>query len=131
MHGLHFKARSPHCWKAEHFLIWKNLDYGIFTWPDKSVVVSDTVLVDNKVSLALHVFGPGVLQHKFADNTITVRNSLLIGQSDSWDCVQDKIIPEHAAQYPVRRSPRPVGGGKNIIYAFLLKIIFILLLLKE
>jgi len=78
-------------------------------------VISDSVFVDNKVSLALHVFGPPAVSHRTKDNMITVQNSLLIGQSTNFDCVTDKKIPYHASKYMWRRSPRPPGGKLQII----------------
>ena len=113
---MHYKGSSSHCWKAENFLIWKNWDYGIFAWPDKKVLISNSILADNKISLALHVFGPNVLSHAFRDNSIIVKDSLLIGQSMSFNCIIDSIIPDHASNFPQRINsrPSPPKGGRYL-----------------
>ena len=85
------------------------MDYGIYAWPDKSIVVSNLILVDNKISLGLHVFGPNPLSHQARNNTITVQNSLLIGKSTNFDCVKDNVLPYQATVYS-HRSPRATGG---------------------
>ena len=111
LHGIHFhKGSNDYCWHAEHFLIWKNLDYGIFVWHrEKDIVVSDCVLADNGVGLALNVYGPASVNHQMKDNVIVVRNSILIGQSDNFNCSLDQVIPYHANIYNGRRLRKGQG----------------------
>ena len=108
--GVHQKGTSKYCWKAEKFLIWKNYDYGIYAWPDKSVIITDSVFVDNKISLSLQVFGPNPLSHTSRDNKITVKDSLFVGMSDIFDCTQDTTEPWHVQKTPNTPGSRPPGG---------------------
>ena len=108
--GVHHKGTSKYCWKAERFLIWKNYDYGIYSWPDKSIVVTDSVFVDNKISLSLQVFGPNPVAHQSKDNKITVKDSLFVGMSDTFDCTQDTTEPWHVQKSPNSHGSRPPGG---------------------
>ena len=109
LHGIFYRLNVKHCWKVENFVIWKNLDYGIYAWPDKSIVIENTVLVDNKVSIYAGVVGPHPLTHRTRDDIVTVKNSLMIGKSSNFDCLNDNIVPWHAAQTG-KRSTRPPGG---------------------
>ena len=110
--GVHHKGTSQYCWKAEKFLIWKNYDYGIYSWPDRSIVVTDSVFVDNKISLSLQVFGPNPVAHQSKDNKITVKDSLFVGMSDTFDCTQDTTEPWHVQKSPNSHGSRPPGGKR-------------------
>ena len=72
--------------------------------------MSDCFLADNGVGLALNVYGPTAVSHQFKDNVIVVQNSVLIGQSDNFNCSVDHVtVPYHAAQYPDRRLRKGKG----------------------
>uniref|UniRef100_A0A7M5X729 Cadherin domain-containing protein n=2 Tax=Clytia hemisphaerica TaxID=252671 RepID=A0A7M5X729_9CNID len=111
LHGIHLKKPSSHCYKSENFLIWKNLDFGIYLWTTQSIEIKNVILVDNKISIFGGVWGPNPLSHQFKDNTFTIKESLFVGQSDNFDCVLDSVIPYHSTFYPGRRSPRAPGGA--------------------
>ena len=75
-------------------------------------------MVDNKIGAFLSVYGPQALTHQTHENTVTVQNSLIIGQSSNFDCIRDNVIPHHSTYYPSRRSPRPSGGKQSLIAFF-------------
>ena len=85
----------------------------MYVYTDKSILLRDMILADNKVSLFLNVFGPNPLSHKSRDNKVQVENSLLIGRSSNLRC--DEPIPWHAAQYMQWRSSSPRGGMLSVL----------------
>ena len=54
--------------------------------------------------------GPAAVSHQTRDNTITVSNSLLVGQTTNFDCVNDQNMPFSAGKYMNRRLKRPLNG---------------------
>lgn len=96
-------------------MIWKNLDYGFYVWINKNIVVTNTIMADNKVSFFLNGFGPGPLSHRSRKSVITIRDSLVIGRSSNFDCTNDDFVPWHLAQVG-KRSSRAPGGKKNILH---------------
>ena len=112
LHGVHWNLGSTTCYKAEHFLIWKNYDYGIYVWTNKNILVTDSVFADNKVNFYVNSFGPNPLSHQSRDNVITVQNSLLIGRSGNFHCERDNVMPWHATKTQ-GRSQRPPGGKSD------------------
>ena len=47
------------------------------------------VLIDNKVSLFTFIYKPDALSHEAGGKSSTVKNNILIGQSPTFDCVND------------------------------------------
>ena len=115
LHGIHMKDKTSDCIKYEHYLLWKNLDFGIYAWPSKSVMVRNMIFADNKIALYTNVGTPNSIRHEYADQTVSVENSLVVGQSSNFECADNDIIPHHSTFYPTRRSPRP-RGGKFIVF---------------
>nr|XP_047143668.1 fibrocystin-L-like isoform X2 [Hydra vulgaris] len=114
LHGVHFLDSTTYCWKIEDFLIWKNLDYGVYAWPNQPIVVKNCIVADNKIGLSLNVFNP--IAHLSSNNFAKVQDTLLIGRTSNFGCNEDDVIPYHSKFYPSRRSPRPLGGGNLGIY---------------
>lgn len=50
LHGVHIGYNDGYhaCAKVANFLSWKNWDYGIFAYPRSSVMVENSIMVDNK-----------------------------------------------------------------------------------
>ncbi|XP_065660201.1 fibrocystin-L isoform X2 [Hydra vulgaris] len=116
LHGIHFRDTTTFCWKVEDFLIWKNLDYGIYTWPNWPIVVKNCIIADNKIGLSLNVFNPDPVAHLSSNNFAKVQDTLLVGRTTNFGCNEDDVIPYHSTFYPSRRSPRLPGGGNLGIY---------------
>ena len=106
VHGIHIppKARMPACVRISNFYLWKNYDYGIFTFGPASLKVTNNIFADNGVSLFLFVGLPPATSHKRVDKFIIVQDSLLVGVSPSFDCNYDFIRPLPATLVGSRAS---------------------------
>lgn len=119
-HGIHlgYFEGLPECSKIANFLIWDNLDYGIFTHPMSSIVLSNIMLIDNQQSLLPHIWRPHALTHEAADKYLILKDSLIVGTSPGYDCSDNSITPYARIPYPsfttnVKRAP---GGIPFIVF---------------
>lgn len=115
-HGLHipYSGGVAGCSRLNDFLVWENLDYGIFAWPVCSIIISKLRAVDNRVNVFPNVHGPHILTHKTENKFFILRDSLLVGTSPGYDC-SDDFMPEARKPYIGQTGPRLAPGGKLII----------------
>ncbi|XP_022097673.1 fibrocystin-L-like isoform X1 [Acanthaster planci] len=112
LHGIHiFLSPILPCTKVANFLIYKSWDFGIYHQSTARVLVTDVKLVDNKIAILPIVFSPAALSHKTSDKFVRVKDSLIVGVSDSFECSSDSVQPENAGQSSKQRGPRAPGGG--------------------
>ena len=111
-HGIHMGYEDGHgdCSLISGFLTWKNLDYGIWFWPQSRVIVSDVIVVDNYVGIMPEIWGPAALSHATANKFVEVKKSLIVGTSPSFDCALDRIPPVSSLPYGDARSIKAPGG---------------------
>ena len=121
-HGIHlayFEGISQ-CSKIANFLIWGNLDYGIFTHPMSSIVLSNIMLIDNPTSLLPHIWRPHALTHETADKSLTLTDSLIVGTSPGYDCSDSSIIPYARRPYPeIGDKVKMAPGGNKLTFVLL------------
>lgn len=55
------------------------------------VEIRQNTLVDNGVSIFPMIFGPSAVAHQFRNHYVKVEDSLVVGQSNSFDCTTDVI----------------------------------------
>ena len=91
-------------------------------WPDKSVVIRDSIVADNKISLFANIGGPNVINHEFADNKIVYEDMLLVGQSSNYDCTIDETSPFSSSFKTFIRSPR-AAKGRLTLYNYVILVI--------
>ncbi|XP_053372850.1 fibrocystin-L-like [Mercenaria mercenaria] len=83
-------VHSDNCIKINGFTGWKNADIGIFYIGHAGVIFEHNILIENQIGAFIksYSFKP-VYEHVFA----TIRNSTFIGQTSSFDCLNDRIVP--------------------------------------
>lgn len=119
-HGihLHYEEGLPECSMLSGYTIWRNYDYGIFTFAESSVIVDNLVAVDNTVGVFPNVWGPPSKSHRTANKFFILRNSLIVGTSPNYDCADDSIVPNARVPYP---GPGPIKApGGNYVKNFYL-----------
>lgn len=117
-HGihLHYVEGLPGCSLLYGYKIWRNYDYGIFTFSQSSVIVDNVIAVDNTVSMFPNTWGPPSLSHKTADKYFILRNSLIVGRSPNYDCADDSIIPYARQPYGGIGAKKAPGGNYVTLY---------------
>ena len=110
--GIHigYEDGHPHCSLISGFLTWKNLDYGIWFWPKSRVIISNVIAADNTVGIMPEIAEPSAIKHETANKFVHLYNSLIVGSSPSYDCVEDVKPPINSIPFPDSRSMKAPGG---------------------
>uniref|UniRef100_A0AAX7VHS5 Polycystic kidney and hepatic disease 1 (autosomal recessive)-like 1 n=1 Tax=Astatotilapia calliptera TaxID=8154 RepID=A0AAX7VHS5_ASTCA len=104
----------PGCAHIQGFFVWRSFDYGIYFQTIMNVMVSNVTLVDNGMGIMPMIYGPPSLSHEFANKTVLIQNSLIVGSSPSFNC-SDTLpnIDFNLATTSGHRAPRPIQGGRS------------------
>ena len=94
LHAIHLNNRNwfpKDCVKIENFYAWRNWDYGLMSQTEDIVETANLVLVDNGVGTMFHGTGPSADRHAVnVDLHVTIKDSVIVGTSDLYDCNDDK-----------------------------------------
>jgi hypothetical protein len=69
--------------------VWRAYDFGVYTQTESKMELRDLSLLYNKVSTLNIVIKPPSLDHTCVEKTVTIRNSLFVGESGGLDCADD------------------------------------------
>lgn len=86
---LPLNAYGFDCVRISGFTVFKSSHWGIYYQGSGSVLVSDNILIDNQISLFTFIIGPTSISHEVGTKKTTIQNSLLVGQSPTFDCRYD------------------------------------------
>ena len=114
-HGIHIRYRQgkPGCTKISGFLTWGNYFYGIFVYPESSIVIENVIAADNTFGMLLNIWGPHALSHRTANKFFRVQNSLVVGASPSHQCSDESVIPEAHKPYKGKFGIQTAPKGKH------------------
>ncbi|XP_031222830.1 fibrocystin [Mastomys coucha] len=119
LHGLHlYKNHEPNnCTGVSGFLAFKNFDYGAMVQTENSVDIQNITLVDNTVGLLAIVYASSAPLSSVSTVQITLRNSVIVATSSSFDCIHDRKAPQSANWTTTDRAPsNPRGGRIGILW---------------
>lgn len=103
-HGvLILKTGQDPCTRVHDFVSYRNFDYGLYALTSSSLEISESTFVDNGANILVHDFGPSALSHVVANKHVLVEDSLIVGNSDSFDCDLDKV--NHHYTYTMEKKP--------------------------
>ena len=77
------------CFKVTGFTIFKSSHYGIYYQGSAELSATENILVDNQINIFTIVIQPGALTHEAAEKKVFIENSLIVGQSEAFDCLKD------------------------------------------
>ena len=77
------------CLKISTFTIFKSTHYGIYYQSQQSVNIESNILIDNQINVLSKVIFPSILQHTLSNKYYNLKNSVIVGQSSTFDCVRD------------------------------------------
>ena len=99
------------CVLISDFIVFKSVHWGIYYQNPSSVIIDSNILVDNRVSIAPLVIGPGEITHLLTNMNIQISNSILIGTSSSFNCLTDVKPNDFNSQWAT--TIQAFGGGKT------------------
>lgn len=105
-------ASSISCSRLRNFTIFKSFYWGIYYQSPYSLIEESNVLVDNQVSLFSMIIQPSPLTHELASKFHIVRNSIVVGQSSSFNCTRD-VPPSKDISYIQATSSKAIFSGAN------------------
>lgn len=108
---LHYFEGISGCSMISGYLTWGNLDYGIFIYPKPSVIVDSVIVVDNTVGIFPNIWSPKALSHVTENKFFTLRHSLIVGTSPSYDCADDSIVPYARIPFQGLGAKKAPGGN--------------------
>lgn len=79
------------CHKISNYMIWKCSDIGIYYNNRLSVIISDNTVAENRLGLYNQVIEPSSEAHLYAHKTCTIRDSIVIGATASYNCTTDVV----------------------------------------
>lgn len=112
-HGihLHYREGTSPCTMIRGYTTWRNIDYGVFSYPTFSVILDNVIAVDNTVGVFPYVWGPRALTHVTADKFVILRNSLIVGTSPNYDCADYNTVPYARIPYQGIGAKKAPGGN--------------------
>ena len=107
------------CAKLSGFTAWKSHDFGLYYQSGADFVSENNLLIENTNGLLALVTGPAILSHVYADKRVNIKNTTFVGQTSSFDCVNDKTpSPDDniVLSGNSRPSSPPAGGMVGIVF---------------
>jgi len=77
------------CVKIDGFNVFKSVHWGIYYEGEASLQVTNNLLADNQINFFSHINGPSSVNHVVGSKTVQLSNSIIIGQSPSYNCSND------------------------------------------
>lgn len=111
-HDYVFKPSLP-CIRFRNYTIFKSTYWAIYYQQPSSVVMESNILVDNGGGLFGFVIEPDPMLHDLSNKSHTIQNTLIVGQSESFDCVRD-VKPDDL-NYQNALKANMSGAGLNMI----------------
>ena len=86
-HGVTvWRETQKDCSKIANFAAIRNFDYGIYLAGRSSMIIDSVIVFDNPVGILPFVVGPPAMKHSLEEKSFSLKNSLIGGLSDSFDC---------------------------------------------
>jgi hypothetical protein len=107
------------CAKLSGFIAWKNHDFGIYYQSKVNFVSENNLLIENSNGLVAIINGPGILSHVYADKRVEIKNTTFVGQTSSFDCVNDRLpSPDDNSELSANSRPSspPNGGMVGLVF---------------
>ncbi|KAI7798959.1 putative fibrocystin-L, partial [Triplophysa rosa] len=102
------------CSQIQGFTVWRSFDFGIYVQVSMNVFVSNVTLVDNGMGIMPIIYKPPSVSHEYANKTVRVQGSLIVGSSPNFNCLDTLATTEsYVALSESHRAPRPPKGGRS------------------
>jgi len=97
------------CTKVSGFTFHKTLFYGITAQTSSAhLVIDDVIIQDAPVGIYAIMTGPDATMHSAMNKDVTIKNSYIVGRSDSYDCSYDTDVKAnvYSAPFMARQSSK-------------------------
>ncbi|KAI7798957.1 putative fibrocystin-L, partial [Triplophysa rosa] len=102
------------CSQIQGFTVWRSFDFGIYVQVSMNVFISNVTLVDNGMGIMPIIYRPPSVSHEYADKTVSVQGSLIVGSSPNFNCLDTLATTEtYVSLSESHRAPRPPKGGRS------------------
>ncbi|XP_056597030.1 fibrocystin-L-like [Triplophysa dalaica] len=102
------------CSQIQGFTVWKSFDFGIYVQVSMNVFISNVTLVDNGMGIMPIIYRPPSVSHEYANKTVRVQGSLIVGSSPNFNCLDTLVTTEtYVSLSESHRAPRPPKGGRS------------------
>ena len=99
LHGVHM-AFFPEadgypsgCSRLHGFTVYSCFHYGIFSFSQSGLWITDSALVNNKAGVHATVMRPAALTHVVGNKEVLIENSVIVAASADLTCEQDNLVP--------------------------------------
>jgi hypothetical protein len=94
-----YTINDANCLKLSYFTVFKSVYYGIYYNTEPKVILENNILVDNQINIFTKVIRPEILEHVMSNKTITIRNSVIVGKSDTFKCDTDLFPNDFSVEW--------------------------------
>ncbi|KAM4573877.1 fibrocystin-L-like [Odontesthes bonariensis] len=114
LYGVYLnKDGLPGCSFIQNFFIWKSFNF-IYFQVTMNVSISNVTLVENGMGVMPFIYGPPSLSHAYADKSVQVQNSWIVGSNPSFNCSDTLSSSDfNLDTSSSHRAPRPPTGGRS------------------
>ena len=103
--GYYLYRRGYWCTRIANFNFYKTHHFGVLVYTGiKTAVVDSVIVADSRVGFASVLTGPTAIGHAMGDSSFTVKNSAVIGMTDTFDCATDDF-DYHGRPYTSKMHP--------------------------
>ena len=105
--GYYLYRRGHWCTKIAKFNFYKMNHFGVLVYTHiKTAIIDSVIVADSKVGVQALLTGPSAVGHAVGDKTVTIKNSVVIGNGDkTYDCATDSFNGYHGQKYNGKLHP--------------------------
>ncbi|XP_021351282.1 fibrocystin-L-like [Mizuhopecten yessoensis] len=98
------------CYQVSNYFIWKCYDIAIYYNNRLSVVLINNTMAENTLGIYNQIIGPSAAAHLYAAKQCTVKDSIIIGTTSSYNCTTDQAKSTGI-------SSQITGGHVGLVFA--------------
>ncbi|CAL1525941.1 unnamed protein product, partial [Lymnaea stagnalis] len=111
------------CVTYSGFTVWKNFDYGFYYNNRPSLVIKNSILIENGIGIFPMLVGPNAVNHEYTDKYVVVNDNVFVGKtstfSETLDVLDEKDdILTYSPMLRYSGRPSPCGKIGVIIATF-------------
>jgi hypothetical protein len=106
-----FAYSNLNCVRMSGFTVFKSSHWALYYQGEADLLVDSNQLIDNQVNVFSMIIRPPSITHELENKTANIANSLIVGQSSSFDCSKD--IKPNDLNFRMAKTVTSYGSGSN------------------